>query len=154
MLSNFELFDMSKTYKVKLDDVVYKNDLKKINMKTNMNVIINLDNNSVKSKGTHWVCYVKRKNDMLYFDSFGAGPPLEVLQYSKGLRKSYNEYIVQDLDSSRCGSYCFALLHYIKYNKGKLYDVANDFINLFEDNAEKNDQILNTYFDSNNMTMK
>ena len=45
MLSNFELFDMSKTYKVKLDDVVYKNDLKKINMKTNMNVIINLDNN-------------------------------------------------------------------------------------------------------------
>ena len=34
--------------------------------------IVNLD--SVKNKGTHWVCYYKNKDKCYYFDSFGLDP--------------------------------------------------------------------------------
>ena len=50
MLSNFELLDMGKTYKVKIDEVLFKNDIKQIKIKQNMNVIVNLQSNSQTAK--------------------------------------------------------------------------------------------------------
>ena len=70
------------------------------------------------------------------------------------MSKGYNAYIVQDLNSERCGSYCFTLLHYLKQHKGKLFEVANEFINLFEHDTKKNDKILRKYFNKNNMVLK
>ena len=33
--------------------------------------------------GTHWVCYVKNHNTLIYFDSFGRKTPIEIQQYLK-----------------------------------------------------------------------
>jgi len=154
MLSNFELFDMAKQNKVKIHNIVFKSDLKRINAQKNMNVVVNLQSNTRNAKGTHWTLFLKRGNDTLFFDPFGGITPLDVLQYSKGYTKGYNAYIIQDLSSDRCGSYCFGLLHYLTNNKGKLYTVANEFINMFEHDTKGNDKILRTYFEDNNMILK
>ena len=114
MLSNFELIEMGKNYNVQIDDIVFKSDLKDIKIKKNMNVIVNLQSNTANAKGTHWTAFIKRNNTTLFFDSFGAISPVEVIKYSKPYKKAYNYYILQDLSSDRCGSFCFALLHYLK----------------------------------------
>ena len=154
MLSNFELLDMGKKHDVHIDNVLFKNDLKKVRIKKNMNVIVNLQSNSSTAKGTHWTLFIKRDKDTLFFDPFGGITPVDVIQYSKGYVKGYNAYIVQDLNSDRCGSYCFALLHYLTKHKGKLFEVANEFINIFEHDTKKNDKILRDYFQQNHMLLK
>ena len=154
MLSNFELIEMGKLHKVKIDDVVFKSDLKRIKVKTNMNVIVNLQSNTTFARGTHWTLFIKRGNTTLFFDPFGAISPVDVIKYSKPYKKAYNAYIVQDISSDRCGSYCFALLHYLNKHKGELLDVANDFINMFEHDTKLNDNILKKYFHANNMILK
>ena len=154
MLSNFELIEMGKNYNVQIDDIVFKSDLKDIKIKKNMNVIVNLQSNTVNAKGTHWTTLIKRGNTTLFFDSFGAISPVEVIKYSKPYKKAYNYYIIQDLSSDRCGSYCFALLHYLKKHKGELLEVANEFINLFEHDTKRNDNILKKYFHENKMILK
>ena len=43
--------------------------------------ILNLDDSS--GKGTHWVAWIKRGKDEIYFDSYGLPPPTELLKYLK-----------------------------------------------------------------------
>ena len=154
MLSNFELLDMGKTYKVKIDEVLFKNDIKQIKIKQNMNVIVNLQSNSQTAKGTHWTLFLKRGKDTLFWDSFGGITPPDIIQYSKAYVKGNNAYTIQDLKSDRCGSFCFALLHFLSRNKGKLFPLVNEFVNFFEDDTKKNDNILRDYFEKNDMVLK
>ena len=154
MLSNFELLDMGKRHNVHIDTILFKNDLKKVPIKKNMNVIVNLQSNSSSAKGTHWTLFIKRGGDTLFFDSVGDISPVDVIKYSKGFVKGYNAYIVQDLNSDRCGSYCFGLLHYLDKHKGNLLEVANEYINLFVHDTTKNDAILRKYFKDNHMLLK
>ena len=44
-----------------------------------------------------------------------------------------------------CGLYCLGLIHYVENNSGTLFDLANEFINLFEDDSRKNEKILIQY---------
>ena len=44
MLSNTDLYKMAKDYDVRIDEIIYKDDLINIPKKLNMNIIINLQN--------------------------------------------------------------------------------------------------------------
>jgi hypothetical protein len=115
-----------------------------VKKKPSLNLIVNMQSSNQSTGGSHWVALLKRGNIYFYFDSFGAKPPIEVKQYCK-TKLAYNSYIIQNLNSEACGLYCFALLHYVKNNKGNLLEVVNDFINMFEDDTRRNDQILQLY---------
>ena len=55
------------------------------------------------------------------------------------------------MDSSACGHYCLALAIYTKLNQSKypnLLQCCNEFINMFGDDAIKNDAILKHYLQS------
>ena len=147
MLTNHDLFRMSRLNGVKKDNIVAKNQLNTIKIKTNMNLIINLETITPTNNksGTHWTALVKRKDECVYMDSFGAMPPMEVIKWCKTNKLSYNGYIVQDIQSENCGSFCFTFLHYVQNCNYRLSDCLNDYINLFNDNTKDNDDILIRY---------
>lgn len=155
MLTNYDLMEISKNNKVAIDEINYKDKLKSIksikNKNKNVNVIINLQNSTSYGNGTHWVCLVKRGNHFFYFDSFGATPPRVVVDYCEKISNigllAMNNYIIQNLNTDVCGYYCFALLHYLKNTTEKnLFEKANEFINIFEDDTKNNEKILFKYF--------
>jgi len=143
MLSNYDLEDIAKKNNIILDGVIYKDDIFKIKKKKNMNIIINLQNSDSDGNGTHWVTLCKRSDKYMYFNSFGVDPPLIIQQYcEKNL--GVNKYICQNINTDVCGFYCIAFINYINNTK-KVYDVSNEFINLFESDTKKNKAILNKY---------
>lgn len=75
--------------------------------------IINLD--STKNGGTHWTAYVKNKNNVTYFDSYGnLKPPLEVTHYfnSNGNVQIYYTYEnKQNFNSYNCGQLSLKFLY-------------------------------------------
>lgn len=76
---------------------------------TNESAIINLDDKD--GPGTHWVAYRKRKNKVLYFDSFGnLKPPLELIEYFKPAKINYNYQRYQQFDTFICGHLCLKFL--------------------------------------------
>lgn len=76
----------------------------------NEQAIVNLD--SVVGKGTHWVCYSKRGNNVEYFDSFGVKPPTELINYfGKNAKITYNCEQIQKIDEIICGHLCLQWLH-------------------------------------------
>lgn len=75
--------------------------------------IINLD--SIRGSGTHWVCYKKNNNHVVYFDSFGNLPPCpELINYLKSdnpdMQIEYNYARHQGFDSVICGHRCLNFL--------------------------------------------
>lgn len=75
--------------------------------------IVNL--NSRDQPGSHWVCYVKRGDEVRYFDSFGGvPPPPEITRYLTGCRVAYNSLRHQSYDQQNCGQLC------VQFLRGKL----------------------------------
>ena len=107
---------------------------------------------ATQGDGTHWLVLIIKGNNCLYFDSFGMIPRKEIITFCKGKRLGYSTYIIQDIDSTQCGLYCIALLHFMQSNKGDLYELFNDFINLFVNNTKLNDKILFKYLKSNGIS--
>ena len=74
--------------------------------------IINMDDD--EGEGTHWICYVKKSDNISYFDSFGNLPPaLEVQEYllsggGNTINYNYNRY--QRAGSYNCGHLCLQFL--------------------------------------------
>jgi hypothetical protein len=148
MLSNFDLERRAGKNNIKLDGIIFKDDIFSIKKQKNLNIILNLDNKG--GNGTHWVLLIKRDKNLLYFNSFGTPPPDILITYTKQLKNNCklfsNSYICQDLSSTVCGYYCLCLIHYIDNNKGSLIDKADEFINLFESNTKLNKKILMNYY--------
>lgn len=72
--------------------------------------IINLDDEN--GRGTHWVAYIKVKNDVIYFDSYGnLRPPKDVLLYFKNCKIKYNYNNLQTVNSFNCGHLCLSFLY-------------------------------------------
>jgi len=72
--------------------------------------IVNLD--SVKNAGTHWVAFVKRNSNVIYFDPFGdLTPPLELQKYLRGSIIRYNNEKFQNYNSFNCGHLCLKFLY-------------------------------------------
>jgi len=77
--------------------------------------ILNLD--SIENNGTHWVLYYKSNHNCYYFDSFGQGPPEELLKYLKNNIWA-STFVLQEIGSKYCGYLCICLLKYIvEYKK-------------------------------------
>ena len=71
--------------------------------------IVNLDDN--RGPGTHWVAYHKRRNNVVYFDSFGnLQPPFELMNYLNVETVKYKVKKFQDYDSYNCGHLCLQFL--------------------------------------------
>jgi len=76
-------------------------------------------------------------------------PPQNVISFVKqkpNIKFGYNNFIIQDLESEKCGFYCIAFLLFLNQSKNKdIYKATNDFIQLFKDNTLENDEILKKY---------
>ena len=108
--------------------------------------IINLDHS--KNTATHWVVVFVKKDEVIYFDSFGVEYiPKEVMKKiehsSLGNKNSKTSiFRLQGNNSIMCGCFCFLFIEYILNDK-----TLTDFTNLFGSwNFEKNDEIIKNYF--------
>lgn len=93
--------------------------------------ICNTDRRS--QPGTHWILYMRTKNDNhIYFDSFGL-PPVES-ELQKLVVDEYNSKCLQSLYSPFCGMYCafFASRLCRGYT-------LQECVSLFSDNLVRND---------------
>ena len=147
-ISNFDLVKLAKLHNVQLllTNIIMADEMQNIKLNRNMNLIINLQDSS--KNGSHWVAFIVKGKNAFYFDSFGAQPDNYVTQYCRknGLQLGYNNYIIQDLNSTQCEIFCIALLKYITTNKSiHLYEACDDFINIFNHNTKHNDKILQCF---------
>ena len=106
--------------------------------------VINLDNSN--GMGTHFTCFsnLPNHNQIYYFDSFGAPPPVQIHNYLISSNKpiAYNTSQYQPIASKLCGYYCCYVIE--ELSKGKpFYDILSTFdLN----NYNKNDQMMKQYF--------
>jgi len=150
-ITNYQLIDLCKFYKIPTHGVYMKDELKLIPA-INGNYIINLDSSSTGRNGTHWTCLIL--NDKLgnvFFDSFGCIPSLEVIDFikrSKLKTYGYNNWIIQDIHSEFCGFFCLAFFICIKkqLKEQNIITSSNNFVNMFVDNTKQNDTILKNFF--------
>lgn len=154
MIDNFKLANLSSKYNLgyKLSDIIPKDILKEMKIKKNMNIIINFE--ITGGGGTHWVCLLVRNNKAFYFDSFGAYPIDEVINFCKtnNLKLGFNNFIIQNIKSTNCGLFCLALIRYVG-KSNNLYEKSNEYINLFENSTCENDKILMKYLKNCNINL-
>ena len=107
--------------------------------------IINLDESA--NVGTHQISLFCKKNEIVYFDSFGAEYiPNEIKEFIKEFPGSKNIktkiFRVQGDNSIMCGYFCRGFIDFMLAGK-KL----TDYTNLFSPHdLKKNDNIILSYF--------
>jgi hypothetical protein len=87
--------------------VFMRDELKKMTPKQIECGIFNL--NTSKEPGSHWVCWFKRGNEKLYFDSYGLVPPQELVDYL-GTPILRNTEQLQNFNQTNCGEFCLYVL--------------------------------------------
>ena len=111
--------------------------------------IVNMQS-STQGDGTHWVCFKIKNKHCVYFDSFGAPPPIDIetfIKTRKNIKIGFNNWIIQDLKSTNCGWFCIGCLAMLKQNKNKdIYDAFDFYINNFSGKTKENDSILKSLF--------
>jgi hypothetical protein len=107
-LTNFEIENICNPYKL-FRGVFMRDTLDMLPNKQEIG-ILNLD--SVENNGTHWVLWYKNCKNCYYFDSFGQGPPEELLKYLKNNILA-STFVMQEIDTKYCGHLCICLLKYI-----------------------------------------
>lgn len=61
--------------------------------------------------GIHWVAWVKKGKQKIYFDSYGYGPPIELVNYLGNENLRYEETQYQTYNSPPfCGHLCIAFI--------------------------------------------
>jgi hypothetical protein len=151
-LSNIDLLRISKNYKIKINAICFKNELLNYQLK-NGYYIINLANEQDDNNGTHWCGIVVNIPNCIYFDSFGAPPPQEVINFLKpikGVKLAFSNQIIQNIKSENCGYFVIAFFVFMKNTKSKdLFVKANEFFKIFRNNTIYNDQLLLKYLKNN-----
>lgn len=147
ILSNVDIEDLCKRFKLKLNACVSKDALRFFPIE-NGGYVINLDN--MGNPGSHWTSLYVRDDIAIYMDPFGVKYPKEIENYCKGYNLIYNETQIQDIKQECCGYYCIAFLHYMMHNvnKTKNHDYfLNRFVSLFNNlTFGSNDNVLQNYF--------
>ena len=102
---------------------------------------INLDHS--ENTGTHWVAIYVKKDELIYFDSFGVEHiPKEIMEKMKNKDINSNTFRIQDNNSIMCSYFCILFIEYMLNNK-----TLTDFTNLFSPwNIKKNGEIIKKYF--------
>ena len=110
LTSDSMLLNLAIELKIPLDYIIFREDIRGINFNTRKAIclIINLDDK--ENQGTHWVAAYKPQNiaKIYYFDSYGVGPPLELLSLKKSI--FYNDKQIQSIYSGGCGQFCLSFL--------------------------------------------
>jgi hypothetical protein len=148
MLSNVDLEELAKHYKLPLVKVVMKDELG--NKLKNGNYIINLQS-SFQGDGTHWTALKVQSKKAIFFDSFGVFPSEEIKNFvllRKGMTLGFNHKDIQDMKSENCGYFCLAFLLFLKHSKKNIFDATNQFTNNFSDDTTRNDSILKLFFNN------
>ena len=113
-LTNFELLDYVKKLKIQNFRGVFMRDTLPSTPLENESGIVNFNTSS--QSGSHWVCYFKRGNERIYFDSFGQVSLNEIQKYLKKPSErsqqviQRNTDIVQHLNTCVCGHLCLFVL--------------------------------------------
>ena len=103
--------------------------------------IINLD--QYADVGTHWIALFCKKNDIVYFDSFGLEHiPEEIKEFIKNKNIEANIFRMQENNSVMCGYFCIRFIDFMLAGK-KLTDYTNLFSPYY---FLKNDSIILSYF--------
>ena len=153
-ISNYGLVELADKYGISLsiNDIIMSDELNKIPKTRVRNIVLNTKS-SLSEEGQHWVALAIRGKHALYFDSFGAVPDTGVIKYCKArkLNLGYSNYVVQDLDSSDCGLFCFGLfLHLAREttddkSQPEIYALGNEYVNRFHHIEKRNDAIIAKY---------
>lgn len=114
--SNFQLIKYAKELKIPNFRVYMKDELKEMKQfKFPLNIIINIQSSDYK--GIHWSClYIKNKNNIIFFDSYGLPPQDEIKDFIKKLlNKEHfttirNTTPIQKLGETYCGQICLYVL--------------------------------------------
>ena len=142
---------------IEIDSILKKSDLSNYGgtimlnevskLKPNHCAIINL--NTSNEPGSHWVCVFDgpSQEEVVYFDSFGVGPPKQIQKFmnkcakKSGKKMVYSSMQLQTLNTSSCGWWCMYILTHL--DKGYTYD---DLLNEMNPNDTKINEHLLTLF--------
>jgi|ERR1700712_5415720 len=70
----------------------------------------------IRINGNHWVSYIKNNKSVRYFNSIGnKEPPIELKNYLKDVKITWNKKQYQRRGSSYCGYLCLLFLKEILY---------------------------------------
>ena len=102
---------------------------------------INLDHS--EHTGIHWVVIYVKKDEVIYFDSFGVEYiPKEIMKRTGNKNIKTSIFRIQDNNSIMCGCFCILFIKYMLNNK-----TLTDFTNLFIPwDFKKNDLVIKKYF--------
>jgi hypothetical protein len=97
--------------------------------------------------GTHWIAFkIFDNGKACYFDSFGTIYPEDIGEFLKIFKPiAYNNRQIQDPKSEMCGWFCLAFIKYFNdfdTKKNNVFDAYDDFLNIFSNDAKKNDKIV------------
>ena len=145
LLTNFDIIELCDLLQIPLLECSAKTRINKNPLKK-CGYVVNLDDYD----GSHWTAIFIYNNNGIYFDSYNAEPPLEIINFfdEHNIKWNSNNQQIQHLKSSACGYYCIAFLyHMTKYcNKNDLQLILYDFIEMFDTvKQEENDKILQKY---------
>ena len=103
--------------------------------------VLNLD--EYEDIGTHWIALFCKKNEVIYFDSFGVEHiPEEIKEFIGNRNIKANIFRVQTYKSIMCGYFCIGFIDFILAGKTLI-----DYTNLFSPyDFDKNNQIILSYF--------
>ena len=133
-LTNGELSQLVKHYKIKKYHGAYIDDKMPIKLK-NGYYIINLNGRS------HWTCLLKDGDKYFYFDSYGF-PASQEVEDQIG-QYIYSDLQLQHLNSSSCGYYVIAFMRFMQNHKHKDKKIYyKSFLNLFSEDPKENEMIL------------
>ncbi len=124
-LSNSDLYSICIKLKLKLNGIYMKdeipNDLKE------GNYIINLQNSY--ENGSHWTCFIKDKNNIFFYDSFGVVPCQNI--YDISLKNNLNLFYIdkydQNIDATSCGWWCISFLYFMNNTRGPMLNNMKKF---------------------------
>ena len=99
--------------------------------------VINLDEH--EDIGTHWIALFYKKNEIVYFDSFGVEHiPKQIKEFIGNRNKKANTFWTQANDSIMCGYFCIGFIDFMLADK-----TLTDYTNLLSPyDFNKNDQII------------
>ena len=145
VLSNFDLIRIAQENQIPLNDVIAKDETKKL--KQDGNYIVNLENHN--QPGSHWTALILAPKNCLYFDSFGMPPPEKIYNFleKKYKKVDFSRKEIQDMDSTLCGYFCLEFFKFMKeHPNGTLVNNMQLFQNRFSENTKENDTILAKLF--------
>lgn len=150
LTTDAELFKLADKYSILLNAIVFKDQLYDMEIMRGGYIINMADSDSI---GTHWVAFWvddARKNDaVVYFDSFGVVPPMEVREALKkiALKVLVSDKQVQNINSGWCGIYNLFFLWFMQnHPKIPLQQRLEKFLDLFSNDVEQNLTILKKLF--------